>query len=284
MDTSRRGRRRHTFGRNLLALSLGFLALPLLGCLQEISAFPERAVVTGQLRVEGGGGRANVRIDVAGTAPRTNNSRDLIITDQGYTDETGAWSVSTQKVVEADEEDACFVVARHPEYDVEIGVVPMLSINETTVVTSFLPNKDISTGAALPATHPARLEPTMFRKQPGRVKFVFLKTETTFENVANVEVFGDFNGFSKTDGVLELFDDGSAFPQSDPDDNEFFSGDSVPGDGIFSRVVEGLPPGRLRYNILLNRNAAIRDLFEEELEQMVDEDNLPVIRSVVLVK
>lgn len=274
-----RQRRSQATGRQVLALSLGLAALPLLGCLQEISAFPERAVVTGQLRVEGGGGRANVRIDIAGTAPRTNNSRDLILTDQGFTDETGAWSVPTQN-----EGDGFFVVARHPEYDVEVGIVPTLSINETAIVTSFLPNKDTSDGSSLPATHPARLEPTMFRKQPGRVKFVFLRTETTFENVANVEVFGDFNGFSKTEGILELFDDGSAFPQSDPDDNEFFSGDSVPGDGIFSRVVDGLPPGRLRYNILLNRNAVIRDLFEEESERMVDEDNLPVVRSVVLVR
>lgn len=266
-------------GRQLLALALGLATLPLVGCLQEISVRPQRAVVTGALRVEGGGGRANVRVDVAGTAPRTNNSRDLILTDQAYTDETGAWSIPTQS-----EGDGFFVVARHPEYDAEVGVVPALSIGESVVVTSFLPNKDTSTGASLPETAPARLSPTMFPKTPGRVKFVFLKTETTFENVANVEVFGDFNGFSKTVGVFELFDDGSAFPQVDPDDNEFFSGDGVPGDGVFTRVIDGLPPGRLRYNVLVNRNAVIRDLFEETFEEMVDEDNLPVVRSVVVVK
>jgi hypothetical protein len=280
-----RGRNDST-GRRLLALTLGLTALPLLGCLQEISALPERAVVTGELRVDGGGGRANVRIDIAGSAPRTNNSRDLILTDQGFTNESGAWSVATQKTQDpaSPAPDLTFVVARHPEYDIAVGAVPELSINETTVVTSFHPVKSVSDGSSEPPTAPANTSPTLFRKRPGRVKFVFLRTETPFENVANVEVFGDFNGFSKTVGVFELFDDGSAFPQTDPDDNEFFSGDSFPGDGVFTRVIDGLPPGRLRYNFLINRNAAIRDLFEEEFEAMVDEDNLPVTRSVVIVK
>lgn len=258
-------------------LALALLAwLPLVGCMQEIALTPDRSVVKGAIAVAGGGGRAHIRVDLAGTAPsRTGQSRDLILTDAGFTDEDGSFSIAT-----ANEGTGYFAVARHPDYDIEVGTLEALSFGGTTELVNFLPLNDLATGDPTPVTTP----PTMVVKEPGRVKFVFLLTEQAFSRLANLEVIGDFNGFSKTSGLIELFDDGGDLEQEDEEGNVFYSGDAVSGDGVYVRVLEGLPPGPLRYNFLLNRNLLIRDPFEESHLDMVDENNLPVIRSVVQVK
>lgn len=266
--------------RRSRALSLVLLALvlwgPLVGCLQQISLQPDRAMVTGRVVVDQGqGGRAGVRIDIAKTAPRTNQSRDLLLTSAGFTDEDGSFLIPTQ-----DAGSGFFAVARHPDYEIEAGPLGDLVLGQETPLENFFPLFDLMTGDATPVTTP----PTLFPKQPGRVKFMFLATEQNFGRLVNVEVLGDFNGFSKTDGLLTLFDDGSQLEQEDDDGNVFFSGDAMVNDGVYVRVVTGIPPGPLRYNVILNRNLVIRDAFEESHERMVDENNLPVIRSVVTVR
>jgi len=263
-------------------LALALLALAVLpwlaGCLQQIALDPERAIVRGAVVLgQGAGGRAGIRMDIAGSAvSRTGQSRDLLLTDAGFTDEDGSFLIPTQN-----EGDGFFVVARHPAYEIEVGALGPLTIGEETELESFFPLRDLLMEPDGPT--PVTTPPTLFPKQPGRAKFVFVATEQAFGRLVNVEILGDFNGFSKTDGLIELFDDGGDFEQEDEDGNIFFSGDFMANDGVYVRVLTGLPPGRLRYNFLLNRNLVIRDLFEESHERMVDENNLPVIRSVLTV-
>ncbi len=268
-----------------LFLALAFTML-LQGCLQDNALEPDKAIVMGEIQAvltEGSeqiitrpGGRANIRVDISNTAPaRTNASRDLLLTDAGFTDEFGEFVVPT-----ANRGDNFFAVARHPEYLPEVGPLLPLSIGQTTVLTNFLRSADPVTGELSPEFD----APTMVSKPPGRAKFIFVRSESAFEKLVSVEVMGDFNGFSKTDGLLLLFDDGNDNTQDDDDGTEFFSGDGVLGDGILTRIVDGLPPGRLRYNFLINSNLVIRDLFEESSEEMVDENNLRVTRSVMIIK
>lgn len=265
--------------RAALLAALPLLAAPLAGCLQDISVEPERAVVDGQIFVRGdAGGRANIRVDISGSAPsRENGSRDLILTDAGFTDETGAFVVPTQN-----EGDEFFVVARHPDYHGAIGTLGPLSIGETTTLGVFLPLKDRLTGDAPdPPDEDARMIP----KVPGRAVFQFIDLEQPFARpLINVEVIGDFNGFSTDEGKITLLDDGSMFPVPGDFEEDQFSGDATINDGVFTRVIDGLPPGRLRYNILLNANVLVRDPFEEAHEDMVDGENLRVIRSVMIIK
>jgi hypothetical protein len=250
--------------------------LPLLGCLQDLSLEPDRAVVKGAIVIKDGGGRANIRVDISQTAPsRVNQSRDLILTAAGFTDEDGSFAIATPH-----KGTGFFAVARHRDYHIEVGSLNALSLGGTTELDNFLPVNDLQTGDPTPITTP----PTMVRKPPGQVKFAFILTEQPFGRLVNLEVMGDFNGFSKTEGLIELFDDGGDFEQEDEQGNVFFSGDSVSGDGVYIRFLDGLPPGPLRYNFLINKNLVVRDPFEEAHVNMVDENNLPVIRSVVLVK
>lgn len=258
----------------MLPVAAAALAL-LTGCIQAVSLPRDRAIVEGAIAVPDGEGEAGIRIDLSNSAPsRQNQSRDLLLTAAAFTDEDGAFSVPTPE-----DGPGFFAVARHPYFDMEVGPLAALSVGRTTTLTSFLALADLETGAQAPVNAP----PTMTRKLPGRVKFMFLRRESAFTKLPNVEVFGDFNGFSKKNGLIEVFDDGSQVEQSDEDGNPFYSGDTVVNDGVYVRVIDGLPPGNLRYNFLLSRNLVIRDLFEEGSEVMVDEENLPVIRSVVKV-
>ncbi len=254
---------------------LGLLSaatLAITGCLQEISVAPDRSTVTGDFAMEPGLTEGNIRVDLAGSAPtRVNNSRDLLITAAAFTDEEGRFKVTTPK-----EGGRFFLVARHVLLDPEIGPLGPLAIGRTTVLTGVfpVPEDELNDPPALVAP------PRMLAKRPGRVKFIYLATENAFQNVATVQVLGDFNGFSKTEGLIELFDDGST---RTIDDDGNVSGDAFPSDRVFVRVIENVPPGNLRYNFLINANVVLRDPFEEGNEPMVDELNLPVIRSVVRV-
>ena len=88
--------RKRPGGLPLLGLLTLGLWLPLVGCLQQITLQPDRAVVKGKIAISGGGGRANIRVDLSGTAPsRVNQSRDLVLTDAGFTDEDGSFVIPT---------------------------------------------------------------------------------------------------------------------------------------------------------------------------------------------
>lgn len=263
--------------RTVALVALVLAPLTQTGCLQDISAEPDRAIVAGDIEFAVTDGEANVRVDLAGTAnQRDNNSRDLILTDAGFTDEEGRFAVPTRTV----DTDEVYLVLRHPDYDVEIARVPeVLSAGRTTTVTAMFPTplEEVS-------DEPELVPLAMTRKQPGRVKFIYAgRTESTFPGFLSVKIIGDFNGFSKTSGFIEMFDDGSGSTMEDDDGNEFVSGDAFQGDRIYTRIVEGLPPGLLRYNIFLSDSVLLRDPMEEGFEQMVDENNLRVVRSVVRV-
>lgn len=269
---------RTTAGRVGLLLALVSILLGASGCIQDISHDPEQSLVTGSIQIQGGGGRANIRCDVGFTVPRNNQSRDLILTPFSFTDENGTFLVKTTK-----EGPDSYVVARHPDYDIEMGILPEMSVGATTVLTSFLPTHNHVTGELSPTP----TEPIMVHKTPGRVKFMVAVLDTAFrdpDRIPRVEILGDFNNFSKTEGLIQLFDDGSRLEKEDENGEIFFSGDGEPGDRIFTRIVDNLPPGKLRYNLLLNANAIVRDPFEESFERMVDDEGLGVVRSVLIVK
>ncbi|MBI4870503.1 MAG: hypothetical protein HY814_02945 [Candidatus Riflebacteria bacterium] len=118
-------------------------------------------------------------------------------------------------------------------------------------------------------------------KEPGRAKFVFFGddpvgqlsqgrvdgrgNDSPYPVVVSVYVIGDFNKFrlptsTETNGAIELLDDGSQFcPVSSPlgphdDPARPVSGDERAGDRVFTRYVHFLPPGDLRYCLVVNQS------------------------------
>lgn len=156
-----------------------------------------------------------------------------------------------------------FLVARDRRFDAEVGPLGVMGPGASVELSEFLPTPHEVLDQPLP-----RVEPRLTLKRAGRAKFVYVDGGMAPRRLLRVEVIGDFNDFSLVQGGLELFDDGSRREIEDESGRVTISGDAEANDGVYVRVVEGLPPGRLHYRLLLDRSLLLlADPFEEEGEQ-----------------
>ena len=116
----------------------------------------------------------------------------------------------------------------------------------------FFPNGRIFSGNQMPLRDPASGEVSSMPK-PGEMNFIFLlEFAKKSKFLPSVEVVvQDFDSHSE-EKRFRLFNDGSAIDQEDEDGSSWYSGDLIPNDGIYTRTIKGMPPGKYRYRFLIN--------------------------------
>lgn len=165
---------------------------------------------------------------------------------------TGGWAIPTRLPGRG------LLIARGIAYDAGWGDF------QPDPVTGQLSSSNLKS-VTIPAASPLRQLPDnhLLLKAPGRAVFVLFARDFSIDGVPVRSVRLLLDRFENPAIGYNVPDDGSQDMQTDhPPDAA--SGDLAAGDGVFTRVLSGLSPGRHRYGFALNGDGKIRrDAYEE---------------------